>query len=38
METSVASAGLATMAFPGPIEGGLAEERRWKANVILCGG
>jgi hypothetical protein len=38
METSGASAGLATMAFPGLVEGGLAKERRWKAKVILCGG
>jgi hypothetical protein len=38
METSGASAGLATMAFPGLVEGGLAKERHWKAKVILCGG
>lgn len=38
METSVASAGLATMAFPGLMGGGLAKEGRWKANVILRGG
>ena len=38
METSGASAGLATMAFPGLIEGGLAEEGCRGVNVILFGG
>jgi len=38
METSGASAGLATMAFPGLIEGGLAKEGCRGVNVILCGG
>ena len=38
METSVASAGLTTMAFPGLIEGGLAEEGCRGVNVILFGG
>jgi hypothetical protein len=37
METSGASAGPATMAFPGLIEGGLAKEGCRGVNVILCG-